>query len=154
MCVCGCTCIIKCKWRSEDNLGELVPVLSSHHVGLRDQTQARMLGGKHPYHDAPFQNLYFKNFKWQTNQVFFFFCDFFQTPTTLRNKKYFFFFSMPLRSTVLSHTRMCMHTHRPGKCRALLISSSLFQSVRPSQDLVQCHPPCCSWRCPSAGSGW
>lgn len=37
-----------CLWRTEDNFKELV--LSSHHVGSRDQTQAVRLGSKHLYH--------------------------------------------------------------------------------------------------------
>lgn len=32
------------KWRSEDNLSELI--LSYHHAGLREQTQAIKLGSK------------------------------------------------------------------------------------------------------------
>lgn len=39
-----------CLWRTEDNFKELV--LSSHHVGSRDQTQAVRLGSKHLYHPS------------------------------------------------------------------------------------------------------
>lgn len=43
--MCADTSAIKCLWRSEDNLEELV--LSFHHVVPEDQTQVFKLGDRH-----------------------------------------------------------------------------------------------------------
>lgn len=49
---------------------------------------------------------------------------------------------MPLKFTVISliHVHVCMHAHRPGKCRALLLacppSSSLSAPAKTSYNVI------------------